>query len=194
VGVLVERVEELPDTTSGAVATCVGETSGDGVTDNGEVDVDGDVEVAGEEVVAAGDVDAGVDIATGVGVAIGVDGTTTCAGGLGVTPVNVVEPFEVPPGPLRTTATVPLIPAGTVVVIVVSDRTVKGAETDPNVTVLTVENPEPVIVTEAPLVFEALPGDMDVIAGTATYTNVPPGVVAELPPLLVTVTVVAPAA
>jgi hypothetical protein len=152
VGVLVERLEELPDTTRGAAAICAGETSGDGLTGTDDVEVEDDV------------VEEGVD----VDVDVEEDGWTTIAGGLGVTPVNVVEPAEAPPGPLSTTVTVPLIPAGAVVEIVESESTVNGVDIDPNETVLTVENPVPVIVTDVPLVFDPLPGEITEITGAAT--------------------------
>jgi hypothetical protein len=81
----------------------------------------------------------------------------------GVT-VNVFVVDAVPPGPVTATGPVEA-PAGTVAVILDAESTVNSLAAVLNVTPVAPANPEPVIVTSAPIVPEA--GLNELTTGTA---------------------------
>jgi hypothetical protein len=93
----------------------------------------------------------------------------------------------VPPGVVTATSTVPVAPAGDVVVIDVADTTVNGtAEAVPNLTAVAPVKFVPVIVTAVPPAVEPPVGDTAVTVGTPAYVNLSAALTALEPPPVVT--------
>ena len=101
----------------------------------------------------------------------------------------------VPPGVVTLTSTVPTVPGGEMTMMWASSVTVTGLvlDTEPNLTAVTKVNPVPVIVTAVPPLAGPLVGAMPLTVGAATYVNWSAGVIALVPPGVMTLTSTVPA-
>lgn len=110
--------------------------------------------------------------------------------------LSLAEVALVPLGVVTLTSTVPDDCEGLVAEIWVSLSTVKVAPTVPNLTVVAPVKLAPVIVTDVPPLVGPLPGETELTAGAdgggAVYVNWSAGLVALVPPGVVTVTSTVP--
>ncbi len=102
------------------------------------------------------------------------------------------EVFDVPPGVVIVTSTVPGEPAGTVAVIDVALSTLNDAALEPNDTSDAPVKPVPETTMVEPPVAAPCDGETDVTVGTGAYVNWSASDVTDVPATVVTVTSTVP--